>query len=156
MGPNQHQFVMITINKRVDISGHFVSGSIDEMVQFPDRMKGCYQVILEPFDYYIKDELDQAVLEAAGPFIKIDTSETYTSRGDLILETVVKPYAPDFPNQGEPFPGTGIKATVLPELKYSADHSVAYPQLTIVGIDKYVSQDELTDWDAAPDTGYNF
>ena len=147
---------MITLDKRVDISGYFVEGSLDEMQQFPDRMKGCYQIIIQPFEPMLVDELRESFSYAAGPHTEVDTSETITRKDELILETIVKPYAPDFPNQGEPYPGTSVKVTVFPELKYNSDHSFAYPQLTIVGVDKYLDPQSLIDWDSIPDTGYNF
>ena len=75
---------------------------------------------------------------------------------ELILETVVKPHAPDFPNQCEPHPGTSLKVTVFPELKFNPDLTFAYPQLTIVGVDKYRDLIDDIDWDALPDNGYNF
>ena len=34
--------IMIMLEKRLDMSGFFVEGDLDEMKQFPDRMKGCY------------------------------------------------------------------------------------------------------------------
>lgn len=146
----------IQLNKRFDVSGYFVGGSLDEMQQFRDRMKGCYQIILLPFNPMFKFELDQVLELAAGPETVIDTSEIYGKDDNLILETVVKPYAPDFPNQDEPFPGTSIKVTARPEVRYSADHGIIYPQLTIVGVDKYHDPNDDIDWDAIPDNGYNF
>ena len=53
-------------------------------------------------------------------------------------------------------PGTSIKVTVFPELKYSPDHSIAYPQFTIVGVDKYRDPGDDINWSAVPDNGYNF
>lgn len=153
---NHHKPMSIQLNKRFDVSGHLVSGSLDEMQQFRDRMCGCYQIILQPFDPMLQFELDQILELAAGPEPVLDTTEIYTRDKDLILETVVKPYAPDFPNQNEPMPGTSIKVTVFPELKYSPDHSIAYPQLTIVGVDKYRDPSDDIDWDSMPDNGYNF
>ena len=147
---------MIMLEKRLDISGYFVEGDLDEMKQFPDRMKGCYQIIVQPFDPYLKLMLDEAFEEAAGPHAQVDTSEVYTSSGDLIIETIRKPYAPDFTNQGEPYPGTSVKVTVFPEIKYNSDHSFVYPQLSIVGVDKYRDPAEDYDWDSVPDNGYNF
>lgn len=147
---------MITLDKRVDISGYFVEGSLDEMQQFSDRMKGCYQIIVQPFEPMLVDELKESFSYAAGPYTEVDTSEAITQKGELILETIVKPYAPDFPNQGEPYPGTSVKVTVFPELKYNSDHSFAYPQLTIVGVDKYVDPDSLIHWDRAHDDGLDF
>ena len=41
---------MITLEKRLDLSGYFVEGDLDEMKQFSERMKGCYQIIIEPFN----------------------------------------------------------------------------------------------------------
>ena len=61
---------MITLEKRLDISGYFVEGDLDEMKQFPDRMKGCYQIIVQPFDPYLKLMLDEAFQEAAGPHLQ--------------------------------------------------------------------------------------
>lgn len=148
--------IVITLEKRLDISGHLVSGSIDEMQQFPDRMKGCYQIIVEPFDPDLMELLTKAFHEGTGPDVRLDTSEVYRGKDQLIMETIRKPYAPDFPNEGEPYPGTSLKVTVFPELKFSGDHSVAYPQLSIVGVDKYLSPEQLIDWDSVPDTGYNF
>ena len=147
---------MIALEKRLDIDGYFVSGSLDEMQQFSDRMKGCYQIIIEPFDPYLPDELMLAFEEEAGPGIQLDTSEVFTRKGELILETIRKPHAPDFPNQGEPFPGTSITACVFPELKYSSDHEYGYPQLSIVGVDRYVDQTELIDWDSFPTQSWDF
>ena len=51
--------------ERLDISGFFVEGDLDEMKQFPDRMKGCYQIIVQPFDPYLKLLLTEAFEEAA-------------------------------------------------------------------------------------------
>ena len=119
-------------------------------------MKGCYQIIIQPFEPHLDLILTESFREAAGPHPKLDLSEVLTHSGDLILETIRKPYAPNFPNQGEPYPGTSLKVTVWPELKFSQDHSVAYPQLSIVGVDKYLSPDELIDWSTVPSTGYDF
>ena len=100
--------IMITLEKRLDISGFFVEGDLDEMKQFPDRMKGCYQIIVEPFDPCLKLLLTEAFEEAAGPYVQVDISEVFARSGDLIMETIRKPYAPDFPNQGKPHPGTSV------------------------------------------------
>ena len=146
----------IQLNRRFDVSGHLVSGSLDEMQQFRDRMCGCYQIFLQPFDPMLKFELDQILELAAGPETVIDPTEIYTRDEELILETVIKPYAPDFPNQGEPHPGTSLKVTVFPEMKFNPDHTIAYPQLTIIGVDKYRDPSDDIDWDSLPDNGYNF
>ena len=148
--------IMITLEKRLDISGFFVEGDLDEMKQFPDRMKGCYQIIVEPFDPCLKLLLTEAFEEAARPHVQVDISEVFTRSGDLIMETIRRPYAPDFPNQGEPYPGTSVKVTVFPEIKYNFDHSFARAQLSILGVDKYRDPDEDYDWDSVPDSGYNF
>ena len=50
------------------------------MQQFSDRMKGCYQIIIEAFDPYLLDELMLAFEEEAGPHIQLDTSEVFTSK----------------------------------------------------------------------------
>ena len=84
--------VMITLNKRLDISGFFVDGSIDEIQQFRDRMKGCYQIIMDPFEPHLIEELTQSFAEDAGPELEVDASEVFTGKGELILETVIKPY----------------------------------------------------------------
>lgn len=146
----------IELNKRLDISGYFEGGSLDEMQQFQDRMCGCYQIILQPFDPNFRFELDQVLGLVAGPETVIDASEIYGKDGNMILESVIKPYAPDFPNQGEPFPGTSIKVTVRPEVRYNPDHCIVWPQLTIVGVDKYHDPMDDIDWDSEPDNGYNF
>ena len=147
---------MITLEKRLDIDGFFVSGSLDEMQQFSDRMKGCYQIIIEPFEPYLLDELVLAFEEEAGPHIQLDTSEVFTRKGELILETIRKPHAPDFANEGDLHPGTSITACVFPELKYSSDHEYGYPQLSIVGVDRYVDSTELIDWDSFPTQSWDF
>ena len=146
--------IVFELNKRSDITGYYTSGSLDEMQQFPDRMKGCYQIIIEPFNPDLRDELLMVFELNAGPDAKLDTSELFRGKDDIVLESVVKPYAPDFPNQGEPYPGTSVKVTVRPELKFNPDHSVCYPQLTLVGVDRY--REEFIDWALVPDNGYNF
>lgn len=97
---------MIKLEKRLDISGFFVEGDLDEMKQFSDQMKGCYQIIVQPFDPHLKFLLTEAFEEAVGPHAQVDTSEVFTTSGNLIMETIRKPYAPDYPNQGEPTPGS--------------------------------------------------
>ena len=94
--------------------------------------------------------------EEAGPHIQLDTSEVFTRKGELILETIRKPHVPDFPNQGEPCPGTSLSACVFPELKYTSDHEYAYPQLSIVGVERYVDPSELIDWPSLPASSYDF
>ena len=102
------------------------------------------------------EELTQSFAEDAGPELEVDTSEVFTGKGELILETVIKPYAPDFRNEDSLSTGASIKVTVMPELKYSSNHSSAFAQLTIVGVDKYYSPGNNIDWDNMPDNGYNF
>lgn len=105
------------------------------MRQFPERMKGCYQLIVHPWDYYITQELDLIFTEAAGPHAELDTTEIYTPKGLLILETIVKPYSPDFiDDEKELQPGTDLEVTITPELKGSDE--TMYPQLTIMFVDK--------------------
>ena len=148
--------VMITLEKRLDIDGFIVSGSLDEMQQFSDRMKGCYQIIIEPFEPYLLDELMLAFEEEAGPHVQLDTSEVFTRKGELILEAILKPHAPDFANEGDLYPGTSITACVFPELKYSSGYEYGYPQPSIVGVDRYVDTTELIDWDSSPTQSWDF
>ena len=63
---------MITLDKRVDISGYFVEGSLDEMQQFSDRMKGCYQIIVQPFEPMLVEELKESFSYAAGPYTEVE------------------------------------------------------------------------------------
>ena len=148
--------VMITLIESLDISGFFVDGSIDEMRQFCDRMKGCYQVVINPFEPHLIKELAESFTEDAGPELEVDTSEVFTGKGELILETVIKPYTTDFRNEDSLSVGTSIKVTVLPELKYSSDHSSAFTQLTIARVEKYYSPGAEINWDNMPDNGCDF
>ena len=140
---------MIELNKRYRLDCTLIEGSITEMRQFPDRMKGCYQLEVFPWEPYIKHELDQVIKLGAGPYASIDNSEIYGVKDSLILETVIKPYQPDFLEEGDPAPSTSLRVTIFPELKFSTDGEFCYPQLTIVGVDKYVDPcfEETTELD---------
>ena len=126
------------------------------MKHFAVRMKDCYQIFVEPFDPCLMLLLTEAFEEAAGPHAQVDTSEVFTSFGDLIVETIRKSYAPDLHNQGEPSPGTSVKVTVLPEIKYNSNQSFAYSKPSVVGVDKYRYPAEAHDWDSVTDNRYNF
>ncbi len=132
---------MIELNKNYRLNCTLESGSILELQQFPDRMKGCYQLIVQPWDHYIKDELDQIFSEAAGPHAELDTSEVYGAKGTLILESLVEPYSPDFTDDEKNLqPGTDLEVTITPELK--GCYETKYPQLTIMFVDKTRVKDD--------------
>ena len=81
-------------------------------------MKGCYQLIVQPWDSYIKDELDQIFNEGAGPFSELDYSEVYGQKDTLILESVVQPFSPDFIDEEKDLQsGASLEVTIKPELK---------------------------------------
>ena len=132
---NSPQLTVLKLDKIYRLNCTFASGSILELQQFPDRIKGCYQLIVQPEDPYIRDELDLIFSEAAGPHAELDTSEVYGAKGTLILESLVKPYSPDFVDDEKVLqPGTDLEVTITPELKGSDE--TMYPQLTIMFVDK--------------------
>ena len=99
-------------------------------------MCSCYQLIVEPWNPCVKDELDQIFNEGAGPFSELDYSEVYGPKDTLILESVVLPFSPDFIDEEKDLQaGTSLEVTIKPELKGVGEN--LYPQLTIVFVDKY-------------------
>lgn len=129
------------------------------MQSFKDRMTGCYQLVVQPWDQCIKDQLNRVFEENAGPNVKLDTSEVFGVRNTLILESVIKPYAPDFTETEKELiqEGTSLEVTIQPELKGEGD--MLFPQLTIVFIDPYFDADEHQDeeyWNSVGNPDYDF
>lgn len=123
---NSPELTVLKLDKIYRLNCTFVGGSILELRQFTDRMKACYQLIVQPWNHYIKDELDQIFSETAGPHAELDTSEVYGRKGTLILESLVKPYSPDFTDDERHLqPGTDLEVTITPELK--GCHETKYP-----------------------------
>ncbi len=119
-------------------------------------MKGCYQLIVQPWDPYIKDELDQIFEEGAGMFSELDKSEVYGQKDTLILESIVQPFSPDFAeDEKELLSGTSLEVTIKPELKGVGEN--LYPQLTIMFVDKY-HDGSLNDeyWSSLPKQEYDW
>ena len=147
---------MLNLDKPYRLSCTFVEGSILELQQFPDRMKGCYQLIVQPWDPYIKDELTQVFVEGAGMFSELDYSEVYGQKDTLILESIVQPFSPDFgEDEKELLSGTSLEVTIKPELKGVGEN--LYPQLTIMFVDKY-HDGSLNDeyWSNLPEQEYDW
>ena len=138
---NSSQLTVLKLDKIYRLNCTFVSGSVLELQQFPDRMKGCYQLIVQPRDPYIKDEIDLIFGEAAGPHAELDTSEVYGRKGTLILESLVKPYSPDFTDD-EKMLQAGADLEVIINLELKGCHETRYPQLTILFVDKPRANDE--------------
>jgi len=112
------------------------------MQNFSDRMKNCYQLVVSPWDQCIKHDLDRLFSEAAGPHAELDTSELYGPKDTLILESIIKPYTPDFTDieKGLLQAGTSLEVTIQPELKGKGD--ILFPQLTIIFVDKHCYADD--------------
>ena len=153
---NSPELTVLKLDKIYRLNCAFATGSILELQQFPDRTKGCYQLIVQPWDPYIKDELDQIFSEAASPHAELDTSEVYGRQGTLILESLVKPYSPDFTDDEKNLqPETDLEVIITPELKGSDE--TMYPQLTIMFVDKSAAKandDEY--WANYTGLDYNF
>lgn len=132
---------MSKLDKTYRLNCTFLSGSILELQQFLDRIKGCYQLIVQPWDPYIKDALDQIFGEAGGTHAELDTSEVYGRKGTLILESLVKPYSPDFTDEEKELQeGADLEVIITPEPK--GCHETKYPQLTIIFVDQPRANDE--------------
>lgn len=147
---------MLNLEKPYRLSCTFIEGSILELQQFPDRMKGCYQLIVQPWDPNVKDELDLIFQEGAGPFSELDYSEVYGQKDTLILESIVKPFSPDFAeDEKELQSGTSLEVTIKPELKGVGEN--LYPQLTIMFVDKH-HEGSLSDdyWSSLPNSKYDW
>jgi hypothetical protein len=112
------------------------------MQNFTDRMKGVYQLVVQPWDLCIKRDLDRLFKEAAGPHSELDTSELYGAKDTLILESIIKPYAPDFTDTEKELlqEGTSLEVTIQPELK--GEGELLFPQLTIIFVDPFFDADE--------------
>ncbi len=147
---------MIELNKNYRLSCTLESCSILELQQFPERLKGCYQLIVHPWDYFIREEWDLIFSEEAGPHVEVDTSEIYAPKDLLILESIVKPYSPDFSDYEKDLqPGTDLEVTITPELKGNEEHK--YAQLTIMFVDKPNTKASDTEyWDNYTGPEYSF
>jgi hypothetical protein len=133
---------MLKLNTNHRISCSLVSGSLTEMKSFKDRMTGCFQLVVQPWDMDLKDQLNRVFEENAGPHAKLDTLEVFGAGDTLILESVIKPYAPDFTETEKELlqKGTSLEVTIQPELK--GEGEILFPQLTIVFVDPYFDADE--------------
>ena len=128
---------MITLDKIYRLVCTFSEGSLHEMQSFPDKMRGCYRLTVEPFSPTFKEELKLAIDTGKGPNAEVDLSEVYGPKYLVYLETIKKPYAPQFAVDGtEPAYGDSLTVHVRPELKFNRSGEYCYPQLSIVSVDK--------------------